>query len=69
MKRTVTLPVMRVMAALMLSVLGLLKAQAQTQGYYFMNVYQKDGSKVRYVVRDIESVNFTFEESLLEGLE
>lgn len=69
MKRTVTLPVMRVMAALMLLVLGLLKAQAQTEGYYFMNVYQKDGSKVRYVVRDIESVNFTFEESLLEGLE
>ena len=69
MKRTVTLPVMRVMAALMLSVFAFAEALAQTEGSYYMNIYYKDGGKYRVAVQDVDKVDFTFDMSLVEGVE
>ncbi|MBQ9386418.1 MAG: RagB/SusD family nutrient uptake outer membrane protein [Bacteroidaceae bacterium] len=69
MKRTVTLPVMRVMAALMLSLFAFAEALAQTEGSYYMNIYYKDGGKYRVAVQDVDKVDFTFDMSLVEGVE
>lgn len=66
MKRLSSLPLMRRFFAVVLFVIGTVTASAQV---YYMNVYQKDGSRSRFVVDNLDSVNFTFEQAPVEGLE
>lgn len=66
MKRILTLPLQKGIIALVLLLTGTLSVSAQA---YYMNVYQKDGSKVKYLVEDVDSIFFSFENAPIEGVE
>jgi len=66
MKRILTLPLLKGIIALVLMFTGTLSVSAQV---YYMNVFQKDGSKVKYLVEDVDSIFFSFENAPIEGVE
>ena len=66
MKRILSLPTLKSIIAFMLLVVCSLPVSAQA---YYMNIYQKDGKRMRYLVTDVDSVKFTFENAPVPGVE
>ena len=66
MRRVSSFLTLKGFAALILLVVGTLSASAQA---YYINVYQKDGKKVKFLVTDVDSVKFSYEKAPVQGVE
>ncbi len=60
MKKILSLPTLKSIIAFMLLVVCSLSVSAQA---YYMNIYQKDGKSIKYLVTDLDSIKFTWEEA------